>query len=405
MTYQNKADTFNYTAFLDFLNEHNHNFFKLWTWELSNWDTYFIDGKNAKDYFIYPHPWLRSGSGMALDGENKFDLTKFNERYFERLRERVKSAGGHGCYVSIMLFEGWGIQYSPGAYQVHPFYPENNINELGLDTAYASRLEIHEMKNKKVLEIQEAYVKKVIETVNDLDNVLYEISNENHPLSTDWQYHMINFIKEYEKQLGVQHPVGMTFQYQGGTNRALFDSPADWISPHPEGGYMDEPPAADGSKVIINDTDHLWGLGENVSWVWKSFLQGMNPIFMDHYEGKVLRNPTPTDTFWDVAIRKNMGYTRRYADRVDLIHMLPLGNLSSSGYCLANPGSEYLMYIPTDTVAILNLSDASGQFKTEWFDPVSGTSQNGEGVSGGGMVQFYSPFHSGSSVLYLKAEK
>lgn len=32
-----------------------------------------------------------------------------------------------------------------------------------------------------------------------MDNVLYEISNENHPPSTKWQYHMIRFIKEYEK--------------------------------------------------------------------------------------------------------------------------------------------------------------------------------------------------------------
>ena len=31
---------------------------------------------------------------------------------------------------------------------------------------------------KKLLAFQKAYVKKVIETLNDLDNVLYEIINE-----------------------------------------------------------------------------------------------------------------------------------------------------------------------------------------------------------------------------------
>jgi len=40
----------------------------------------------------------------------------------------------------------------------------------------------------------------VIDTVNDLDNVLYEISNESDGNSEAWQYHMINFVKSYEER-------------------------------------------------------------------------------------------------------------------------------------------------------------------------------------------------------------
>jgi hypothetical protein len=32
------------------------------------------------------------------------------------------------------------------------------------------------------------------------------------------------------------------------------------------------PPLNDGRKIIINDTDHLWGIGVDHQWVWKSFL-------------------------------------------------------------------------------------------------------------------------------------
>ena len=102
---------------------------------------------------------------------------------------------------------------------------------------------------------------KVTDTVNDFDNVLYEISNEDHPPPTEWQYHIIRFIKEYEKTKPEQHPVGMTFQHRGGSNQTLSDSPADWISPNREGRYRDNPPAADGRKVIVTDTDHLWVIG------------------------------------------------------------------------------------------------------------------------------------------------
>ena len=78
---------------------------------------------------------------------------------------------------------------------------------------------IYTLDHEEITRLQEAYVRKVIETVNEFDNVLYEISNENHPGSTRWQYHMIRFIKQTESGMGKSHPVGMTFQYRGGSNQ------------------------------------------------------------------------------------------------------------------------------------------------------------------------------------------
>ena len=103
-------------------------------------------------------------------------------------------------------------------------------------------MEIHSGRSRQITELQQAYVRHVIDTVNAFDNVLYEISNENHPASTEWQYAMIRFIKRVRENQPKQHPVGMTFQYSGGSNKTLMDSPADWISPNPEGGYRDNPP-------------------------------------------------------------------------------------------------------------------------------------------------------------------
>ena len=401
MTHNTGPGKFDYPAYLAFLKEHHHNFFRLWTWELLNWDTHANQDENSKDYSVDPHPWLRTGPGTATDGKPKFDCTKFNEEYFKRLHERVEAAREMGIYVSIMVFEGWGIQFSPEAYKNHPFYSLNNINDLGLDTAYASRLEIHELKNKKVLNIQENYVRELVKSVNDLDNVLYEISNENHPASTEWQYHIIRLIKDYENVLGNRHPVGMTFQYRGGTNQALFDSPADWISPNPEGGYRDDPPPSDGRKVIINDTDHLWGLGGNPGWVWKSFLQGMNVLFMDPYDGKVLMETF--DQNWAESIRKNMGYAREFADTMALANMVPSGELCSSGYCLACRGKEYLVYNPRDSVINVNLQGVSGNFKIQWLNPSTGEKIAGSVIEGGSAVSLTPPFHSEFSILYLKA--
>jgi len=39
-------------------------------------------------------------------------------------------------------------------------------------------LETHSLLDPTVIALQEAYVRQVVDAVNDLDNVLYEISNE-----------------------------------------------------------------------------------------------------------------------------------------------------------------------------------------------------------------------------------
>ena len=206
---------FDFDRYLQWMQELNHNFIRLWRWELVSWNTEAND--ENKTHFVEPHPWLRAGTEKALDGKPKFDLTQFNPAYFDRLRSRVRLAGEKGIYVSVMLFEGWGVQFIEDGFKGHPFHKDNNVNQIDGDPNQDGMgFEIYELSLPEVTRIQEAYVQKLIDTVNDLDNVLYEISNENHPPSTLWQYHMIDFVHTYEKNKPKQHPVGMTFQYKGG---------------------------------------------------------------------------------------------------------------------------------------------------------------------------------------------
>jgi hypothetical protein len=392
---------FDFGEYIQWMKDYNHNFIRLFTWELLNWDTRGNREKESKNHTVSPHPWKRTGPGDALDGKPKFDLNRENPLYFERLEQRVKLAADHGIYVSVMLFEGWGLQFSPNAFENHPFHPENNINGIDGDLNHDGiGLEIHTLDNDMITDIQKQYVVRVIEAVNEFDNVLFEISNENHGLSTEWQYHMISFIKDIEKEMPKQHPVGMTFQYKGGTNQILFDSPADWISPNSKGGYRDNPPPGDGSKIIITDTDHLWGIGGNQQWVWKSFLRGLHPIFMDPYHGKVLK--LSYDPEWAEPVRRSMGYTLEFAQRMDLIRMVPEPDRASSSYCLANRGKEYLVYLPEGQNVMVDLAGYPGPFEVEWFNPGNGESKNAGVIEGGKELSITSPFGAADAVLYLK---
>jgi len=388
---------FDFPACLDWMQRLNHNFIRMWTWEPVTWNT--EANRENKLHTAAPQPWARTGPGKALDGKPKFDLNKFDPDYFDRLQHRVSAARDHGIWVSVMLFEGWAMQFSAGAWQGHPFHPQNNVNGIDGDQNKDGKgLEIYTLSDGAITALQEAYIRKVIDVVNGLDNVLYEISNENHPPSTEWQYHMIRYIKDYEKSKPKQHPVGMTFQYRGGKNETLFRSPADWISPNGDGGYRDDPPVVDGRKVILNDTDHLWGIGGNQAWVWKSFLRGHNPLFMDPYNGVVLGKRL--DPKWD-PIRRSLGYARTYAEKMNLAATRPRNDLASTRCCLANPGKEYLVYRPPGHEASVTVKLKAGAYKYEWFSPNSGKIEfRGTIKAKGGERSFDAPF-KGDAVLYL----
>ncbi|UCD00081.1 MAG: DUF4038 domain-containing protein [Phycisphaerales bacterium] len=394
---------FDYEAYLKWMKGLGHNFMRMWAWEMVQWDTKANGAHARKDvtqFSVRPHPWLRSGEGKALDDKPKFDLTQFNPRYFDRLRQRVEAARENGIYVSIMLFEGWAMQRIENGWKMHPFHPQNNINGVNGDiNGDGMGLEVHELAVPEVTEVQKTYIHKVVDTVNDLDNVLYEISNENHSESTQWQYAMIRYIHECERGKPVQHPVGMTFQFRGGKNQDLFDSPADWISPNPEGGYRDNPPANDGQKVILTDTDHLWGIGGNQSWVWKSFTRGLNPIFMDPYDGVVLGSAF--DAKFE-PLRRSMGYALEFAGRLDLNNCRPLNDLSTTGHCLANPGRQYLIYQP-EGGAKLDVKLKEGKYSVEWFDPNAGKTVSKDQVSAEEQQTTFSNPVKGEAILLICA--
>ena len=146
---------FDYPAYLDFMVEHNHNFMRLWTWELPTWNT--EANRQKRLHYVRPLVYARTGPGNALDGKPKFDLTKYDREYFDRLRSRVTAARDRGIYVSIMLFEGWGVQRIAGVWKFHPFNRENNVNGIDGDKDGDGKgLEIHELAIPAITALQEA---------------------------------------------------------------------------------------------------------------------------------------------------------------------------------------------------------------------------------------------------------
>jgi hypothetical protein len=398
---------FDYAAYTNWMVSHNFNFMRLWTAELPDSDNTHDPDENV---VALPWKWLRTGPGYANDGGLKFDLMKLDQNYYDRMRSRIITAGKNGIYVSVMLFNGYEWQFEANPKDGNPFRDSNNINGVSCPgTCPADTSQISD----EVWNIEQSYIRKVVDTVNDLDNVLYEVSNEiGSPYSDLWQYQVIRFVKQYEANKPKQHPVGMTFQYEGGSDLTLYKSPADWISP---AGKL---PPSDGTKVIINDTDHSYyyiglkhdGLPAQRAWVWENFTTGNNVAFMDPYlvlwpdrnapEGTTV-DPyigARPDKYWDV-LRNAMGSTLTYANRMNLAAMTPQSSLSSTHYCLANPGVEYLVYQPQSGAFTLNL--VPGNYHYEWLNPATNSIASSGTLPVSDSHHTFSPAFGGDAVLYL----
>ncbi|HYG61369.1 MAG TPA: DUF6298 domain-containing protein, partial [Thermoanaerobaculia bacterium] len=379
---------FDFTAYLDRLESWGHNLIRLWTHE-------------AWTHEVRPLPYPRTGPGLARDGRLRYDLSRFDPEYFGRLRDRAEAAGRRGFRVIVMLWNGWSLhdKGEGNPWHHHPMNRANNVNGIDGDPdACGDGADVHTLRVPAITRLQEAYLEKVVDTVGDLDHVLWEISNESPGDSVAWQYHMIRYLRAYEAARGRSHPIGMTATFPGGTNRDLLSSPADWISPSRKGGWMTSPPPADPTgKVVLLDTDHLWGIGGDRRWVWKSFLRGHHILYMDPLDADPVRE----------GARRAMGHARRFAERMDFAALVPEPRLASTGYCLAKrvPGEEeVLVYQPRSGWArsfSVDLTGIAGELTAEWFDPEAGATTRAERVTAGARRRLRAPF-PGDSVLYLR---
>ena len=106
------------------------------------------------------------------------------------------------------------------------------------------------------------------------------------------------------------------------------------------------------------------------------------------------------DPYWD-TIRRAMGHTLAYAKRIDLAAMKPMDALSSTRYCLAHPGVEYVVYQPAPGKDF-SVELAAGTYAFEWFNPAAGSeSATGTLTVAAESRSFTAPF-AGDAVLYLK---
>ena len=417
--------TLDFDAFVKFLVAHGHNFTLLWITELPKFSGFPSTGTSQPDLTVSPLPWRRTGPGNATDGLPKFDLTRLDQGFFDRLRTRVQALHKAGIYVGVYPFTGEWLNIFRGPVDGYPFTGANNIN--GVDDGYTGGRKgigsVTMNAPNAITRFQDAYVEKVVDTLNDLPNVLWIVSEEAPANSTWWNDHQISHIRAYESKKPQQHPIGYAALI-GAPDTILYNSDADWVAPQ----VRISPATSCGSgkptcKVNINDSDHsyfgMWNdtAQQNRNYAWQNFMVGNQVLFMDPYvvyypreSRNLCVSPTNVicsgpDRRWD-NFRDNLGYILRYSRKLNLANIAPRSSLCSTGYCLAQTprlGAEYLVYAPSGGAFTVDLSamPSSRKLDVEWFNPASGASTIGDPVPAGSSSPSFVPPFSGDAVLYL----
>jgi hypothetical protein len=414
-----------FDAFVKFLVAHGHNFTLLWYTELPKFCNFPSTEKSPPDLIVSLHPWQRTGPETATDGGLKFDLSKFNQAYFHRLRARTQALYKAGIYAGIYLFTGEWLNIFRCPTDGYPLTGANNIN--GIDDGYTGGSRgigaVTMTAPNAITRVQDAYVEKVIDTLNDLPNVLWIVSEEAPASSIWWNNHQIAHIRAYEARKPHQHPVGCATLIRA-PDSILYNSDANWVKPQ----ARISPPTSCGSgypacKVNVNDSDHsyfgMWNdtPQQNRNYEWENFTNGNQVMFMDPYvvyyprQGRnmcvspvhgICREPDPRYR----NFRDNLGHILRYSRRLNLANVIPQKSLSTTGYCLAQTpsvGAEYLVYAPLGGTFAVDLSamPSSRKLALEWFDPATGVVRRENPIPAGSPSQSFTPPFSADAVLYL----
>ena len=348
----------------------------------------------------YACPWARSGTPGCSDGGNRFDLTRWDEAYFLRLKRFMAAAQKHGVVVEMNLF---CPLYDDALWAASPMNSANNVNGLGS----FPRTEALTLKHPRLVELQLAFTRKVVGELNEFDNLYFEVCNEPYfgGVAQDWQYRIADTIVAAEKGLPHKHLISL--------NVANGWKKVD--SPHPAVSIFNfhycVPPDTIGMNYSLNKV-----IGENETGFrgkddflyrsegWDFLLAGgglygsLDYSFTpSHPDGTLLDYQSPGGG--SPQLRKQLGILKRFLEGFDFVRMKPgdsviksvSGGLSAR--TLVEDGKAYAVYLhaplpehpkktaerPRDRVrAALVVTLPAGLYLAEWIDTTTGLATGSE---------------------------
>lgn len=341
-------------------------------------------------------PWPRSAQSGYANGGNKFDLSRWDDAYFDRLKQFLSQASKRGVVVELNLFCPF---YEESMWRISPMNVANNINGIGA----VARTNVYTLdKNGGLLAVQEGMVRKLVTELNGFDNLYYEICNEPYfgGVTLEWQHHIADVIVDTEKNLGARHLISQ--------NIANFK--AQIHEPHPGVSifnfHYSTPPETVSmnyalNKVIGDNETGFRGTNDSAYRMegWDFLIAGgglfnnLDYSFVAGHEDGTFIYPASQPGGGSLTLRHQYRFLRDIINRFNFIRMHPDNQIVSAALpagasvrALAQPDKAFLIYLRTGlgdrktnqqtsfSAGELNLQLhlSPGRYLAEWFAPESG---------------------------------
>ena len=350
------------------------------------------------DRFICP--WPRSTSPGYANGGNKFDLTKWNEEYFRRLRDFMSEAERRNVIVELALFCPF---YGDEQWKLSPMNDINNINGGGP----ADRNHVYTLdKSGALLAVQENLVKKIVHELRGYSNLIYEICNEPYfgGVTMEWQHHIASLIREQEKNFPATHLISQNI---ANGSEMITD-------PHPAVSVFNfhyaYPPLAVARNYHLNKVigDNETGFDGNADSTyrregWTFILAGgalynnLDYSFTHDHENGTFRYPPTQPGGGSAALRQQLRYLQQFISRFDYLRMRPdttvIADFRNFGaaQALADPGKQYALYLFGKGPLETQLDLPAGNYALEFLDPSTGKTEKGTPLRSDGRVTIITP--------------
>ncbi|MBE6341199.1 MAG: pectate lyase [Bacteroidales bacterium] len=160
---------------------------------------------------FYEQPFARSGQGIAWDGLSKYDLTKPNNWYWNRLRQYATASAGNGGVLYVQHYFQHNI-LEAGAHWVDcPWRPVNNINNtypffpepvpFAGDKRVFMAEQFYNIENADLRAMHRAYIRMCLDQTKDCPNVIHSLSAE-YTGPTKFVRFWLETIDEWQRETG-----------------------------------------------------------------------------------------------------------------------------------------------------------------------------------------------------------
>lgn len=403
---------FDYKKYLEELQSHDLNLTRLFTGAYVEPPGAFNIEKNtlAPAPGRYICPWPRSSEAGYTNGGNKFDLSKWDDNYFQRLKGFVAEAEKRNIIIELALFCPF---YEDSQWQLSPMNMINNVNGIGK----IPRNDVYTLdKNGSLLKTQEDLVKKLITELNGFSNIIYEICNEPYfgGVTMEWQHHIASLISTTEKDLINHHLISQN----------IANGSAKITNPHPAVSIFNfhyaTPPIAVGQNYHLNKVigDNETGFNGNADSTyrkegWEIVMAGgalynnLDYSFAPGYENGTFQYGEKQPGGGSVALRQQLGFLKKFMTGFNYLRMHPDSTLvvsttsSAKVYTLVETGKQYAIYLHQTKNSTLKIALPAGTYTVEWLNPVTGNYKRGKNIRSKGKTTLSLPTHTEDVALRL----